>query len=314
MKISFEDFCDKLAYSKEGRALWENIIGDINKKFELMDIFEKFQNSSFADEEICWWCEIFSVISCYFSLSQDEEDKMKEALEIENTKLAFSSAFLSDCEMINDSFRVKSSRDVEESDNIENSNNISYSSQIKRGNFVYSSIRVKNSSQIMKSSDIAESIAVYDSQDIENSKVIFHGYKVSDSLYCFEVSNSDNIFFSKDLEDCSYCLFCSGLKGKKFYFFNQPISEKDFFMVKAFIFQRFGHLFDRLHKEQMGFKSTLGEWCGFSIPSLPQNTRAMMRDYYFTLPVGLYNYLKTLPNYNENVLYLITNLPGVFDK
>ena len=314
MKISFEEFCNKLTYSTEARALWEKNIGDINKQFELMDILEAFQFSSCSDEEICWWCEIFSTISAYFALSQDEEDKMKEVLEIENASAVFSSGYISDCQFVCNSFRVKSSRYVEESDNIENSNNILYSSQVKRGNFIYSSIRVKNSSQITKSSDVVESTAVCDSQDIENSKVIFHGYRLKDSLYCFDVSNSDNVFFSEDLEDCSYCMFCCGLKEKKFYFFNQPISEKDFFMVKAFIFQRFGHLFDRFYKEQMGFKATICEYCGFSFPKLPQNYREMMRNYYFTLPVGLYNYLKTLPNYNENVLYLITNLPGVFDK
>lgn len=313
MKISFEDFWDKLEYSEEGRALWENTIGNIDEKFELMDILDAFHGLEFTDEEICWWCEIFSVIFTYFPHSQDEEDKMKEALEIENAKCVFGSAFLSDCQMVSMSYRIKSSRNIEESSDIENSNNISYSSQVKRGNFIYNSMRVKNSSQVRGSADVAESIAVYESEDIENSKVILHGYKLRDSLYCFDVSNSDNIFFSEDLDDCSYCMFCCGLKGKKFYFFNQPISEKDFFMVKALIFQRFGHLFDRLYKEQMGFKSTISKWCGFSIPSLPQNTRVMMRNYYFTLPMGLYNYLKTLPNYNENVLYLITNLPGVFN-
>lgn len=53
-------------------------------------------------------------------------------------------------------------------------------------------------------------------------------YKCYGSTHVFNCDECLNVHFSRDLSGCSDCFGCVGLKGKKYYFFNQPLTETEY--------------------------------------------------------------------------------------
>lgn len=53
-------------------------------------------------------------------------------------------------------------------------------------------------------------------------------YKCYDSTHIFDCEECINVHFSRGLTGCSDCFGCFELKGKRFYFFNQPLTEEEY--------------------------------------------------------------------------------------
>jgi len=53
-------------------------------------------------------------------------------------------------------------------------------------------------------------------------------YKCYGSTHIFDCEECVNVHFSRGLTGCSDCFGCVELKGKKYYFFNQPLTEKEY--------------------------------------------------------------------------------------
>jgi len=53
-------------------------------------------------------------------------------------------------------------------------------------------------------------------------------YKCYGSTHIFDCEECVNVHFSRGLTGCSDCFGCVELKGKKYYFFNQPLTEEEY--------------------------------------------------------------------------------------
>lgn len=60
----------------------------------------------------------------------------------------------------------------------------------------------------------------YDSFEVGNSYKIFFSHHIDDS---------NNIWFSKDLNGCSYCFGCINLRNKQYHIFNRPYPKEQYF-------------------------------------------------------------------------------------
>ena len=122
--------------------------------------------------------------------------------------------------------------------------------------------KAPNSQQIAQSDSITASSSVFGSALIGNSKqIIFSqnnffsnyllacrgnsscnfGIRTFDSLYCsssFEVRWSNKVaksFFINDASDLFECMFCYGIRSKKYCIANRQYSQEDYMKVKALV-------------------------------------------------------------------------------
>ena len=63
--------------------------------------------------------------------------------------------------------------------------------------------------------------------DCEACYQVVGGRNCQFSSYLIDCSNSHNCHYSSDLTGCSYCFGCTNLRSKSYYFYNQPLSPKD---------------------------------------------------------------------------------------
>lgn len=50
--------------------------------------------------------------------------------------------------------------------------------------------------------------------------------------FCQDCINSDHLIFCYDMQSCSECIGCVGLRNKKFHIFNEPYAEQEYFKKK----------------------------------------------------------------------------------
>lgn len=101
---------------------------------------------------------------------------------------------------------------------------------------------------------------VFDSYFIKNVERAYEGFVCLKSYNVFfssDISESSDIWFSRDLIGCSFCFGCVGLRRKQYMIFNQPYSrEKYFEKIREFdtgSYSASRALQDRCRKFQLGF-------------------------------------------------------------
>ena len=280
---------------------------------ELIDAMGWVQNHS-SDEEKVLFSELFSDWRTYVGMEPLEVEKFEEAFEITDSHIILSS------------FCIDSSSMVRDSENVSNSKYIAFSKDIKNSERVYASSNVENSQYISASFNVLGSVEVKDSSKIRHSRNVFNSSEVlvcygvysceevEDSLGIFNISTGKEIYFSTDLEDCSYCLFCSGLKNKKFCLFNQEIDSKDWFIIKELLLNKWSKENKNLYKV-ISFEDDDKEWYGFKISNYSANlSYVAQRDFFQGLSSKFLKYIRSMPYYNEWLLYQITLNPKILEE
>lgn len=217
--------------------------------------------------------------------------------------------------------KVVNSKPVRESNCITDSQFVVKSERISNSKYIYtskdclnctdvsSSTDITDSSQIFSSSIIFDSNKVFRGQNVNNSKNICFSSMISDSLSVIEsvnVFDSSEIRNCENLTHCFFCAECKDLSNSMFCFkttgeymlFNKPIDK-----------QRF-ELFEKQYKKFIDAELDL-------VYNWPNNTstetyplvKYNYSNYYLTLSKRFWNWLKTLPGYDENIVYSITMLP-----
>ena len=306
---------DKLAGANDYRG-YKKLIERTNfpkEPIELIDAMGWVQNHS-SDEEKVLFSELFSDWRTYVGMEPLEVEKFEEAFEITDSHIILSS------------FCIDSSSMVRDSENVSNSKYIAFSKDIKNSERDYASANVENSQYISASFNILGSVEVKDSSKIRHSRNVFNSSEVlvcygvysceevEDSLGIFNISTGKEIYFSTDLEDCSYCLFCSGLKNKKFCLFNQEIDSKDWFIIKELLLNKWSKENKNLYKV-ISFEDDDKEWYGFKISNYSANlSYVAQRDFFQGLSSKFLKYIRSMPYYNEWLLYQITMNPRILEE
>lgn len=306
---------DKLAKTNDYRG-YKKLIERTNfpkEPMELIDAMGWVQSHS-SNEEKVLFSELFSDWRTYVGMIPLEIEKFEEVFEITDSHIILSS------------FCIDSSSRVRDSENVSKSKYIAFSKDIKNSERVYASSNVENSQYISASFNVLDSAEVKDSSKIQHSQNVFNSSEVLDccgvysckevegSLGIFNVSTGKEIYFSTDLENCSYCLFCSGLKDKKFYLFNQEIDSKDWFVIKELLLTEWSKK-DRNFYKVISFEDDDKSWYGFKTSNYSASlSYVAQRDFFQGLSSKFLKYIRSMPYYNEWLLYQITMNPKILEE
>lgn len=280
---------------------------------ELIDAMGWVQSYS-SNEKKVLFSELFSDWRTYVGMTPLEIEKFEEVFEITDSHIILSS------------FCIDSSSRVRDSENVSNSKYIAFSKDIKNSERVYASSNVENSHYISVSFNVLGSTEVKDSSKIQYSQNVFNSgevldcygvyscKEVEDSLGIFNVSTGKEIYFSTNLENCSYCLFCSGLKDKKFYLFNQEIGSKDWFIIKELLLNKWSEEDKNLYKV-ISFEDDDKKWYGFKTFNYSATlSYVAQRDFFQSLSSKFLKYIRSMPYYNDWLLYQITMNPKILEE
>lgn len=281
------------------------------KDLSLFDSMDWVQNNITEDEGLYSLANYFGEIRIKRGMTPSEVEKYEEVFEISE-----------DSSVILKSYCVSKSQKVKDSCWVMGSENVDWSSQIHQSKKIYQSEKVEGSSLITHGTDISKSALVGFSKNISDSEDIFYGEDIENSLHIFygkdlkncfalfEGENCESVCFSREMKNCDYCLFCSGLNGEKFHIFNQPVSEKDFFITQALVLATYKYT----EKGNILFlENNSTEWCGFKQQTTLMASPYHTREFYENLSDEFIRYVRSIPVYNDWLFYHLTMNMRVLD-
>lgn len=306
---------DKLAGVNDYRG-YKKLIERTNfpkEPMELIDAMGWVQSHS-SNEEKVLFSELFSDWRTYVGMEPLEVEKFEEVFEITNSQVILSSFYIDSSSRVRDSENVFNSKYIAFSKDIRNSERVYASSNVENSQYVNVSFSVLDSAEVKDSSKIQYSQNIFNSDEISNCYGVCSCEEIEDSLGIFNVSTGKEIYFSTDLENCSYCLFCSGLKNKKFCLFNQEIDSKDWFVIKELLLTEWSKEDRNLYKV-ISFEDNDKEWYGFkSFNYSGSLSYVSQRDFFQGLSSKFLKYIRSMPYYNEWLLYQITMNPKILEE
>lgn len=280
---------------------------------ELIDAMGWVQSYS-SNEEKVLFSELFSDWRTYVGMTPLEVEKFEEVFEITDSHIILSSFCIDSSSRVRDSENVSNSKYIAFSKDIKNSERVYASSNVENSHYISVSFNVLGSTEVKDSSKIQYSQNVFNSDEISNCYAVYSCKEVEDSLGIFNVSTGKEIYFSTDLENCSYCLFCSGLKDKKFYLFNQEIGSKDWFIIKELLLNKWPDEDKNLYKV-ISFEDDDKSWYGFKTSNYSATlSYVAQRDFFQSLSSKFLKYIRSMPYYNDWLLYQITMNPKILEE
>lgn len=280
---------------------------------ELIDAMGWVQSYS-SNEEKVLFSELFSDWRTYVGMTPLEVEKFEEVFEITDSHIILSSFCIDSSSRVRDSENISNSKYIAFSKDIKNSERVYASSNVENSQYISASFNVLGSTEVKDSSKIQYSQNVFNSDEISNCYAVYSCKEVEDSLGIFNVSTGKEIHFSTDLENCSYCLFCSGLKDKKFYLFNQEIGSKDWFIIKELLLNKWSDEDKNLYKV-ISFEDDDKKWYGFKTFNYSATlSYVAQRDFFQSLSSKFLKYIRSMPYYNDWLLYQITMNPKILEE
>ena len=306
---------DKLAGANDYRG-YKKLIERTNfpkEPMELIDAMGWVQSHS-SNEEKVLFSELFSDWRTYIGMEPLEVEKFEEVFEITNSQVILSSFYIDSSSIVRDSENVFNSKYVAFSKDVRNSERVYSSTSVEDSRYINVSLNVFGSFEVNNSSKIKYSWNVFNSDEISNCYGVYSCEEVEYSFGIFNISTGKEIYFSTDLENCSYCLFCSGLKNKKFCLFNQEIDSKDWFIIKELLFNKWSEENKNLYKV-ISFEDDDKEWYGFKISNYSASlSYVAQRNFFQGLSLKFLKYIRSMPYYNEWLLYQITMNPKILEE
>lgn len=306
---------DKLA-GADNYLVYKNFLEKIDfpkESMELIDAMGWVQNYS-SNKEKALFSKLFSDWRTYVGMEPLEVEKFEEVFEIVNSSIILRSFYIDYSSRVRDSENVFKSKYVAFSKDIKNSKRVYSSINVENSQYVNASSNVLGSAEVDDSSKIQYSQNVFNSDEISNCYGVYFCKKIENSLGIFNVSTGKEIYFSTDLENCSYCLFCSGLKDKSFCLFNQEIGLKDWFVIKELLLNKWSEEDKSLYKV-VSFENDNNEWCGFKTSNYSASlSYVAQRNFFQELSLKFLKYIRSMPYYNEWLLYQITMSPKILEE
>lgn len=208
--------------------------------------------------------------------------------DVENSERVIHSARISNSTGVFRSSDVMMGRDIVESETIEESEQIFCSQMIEKSQKVFKSVNITNSINICNSSLTIASKNVIDSSSIFGSSEIVRGKNISDSHFCIDCSN------------IKHCLFCTNISDVEYHIFNQPV-DKNYYEV--FVKQYEKYMNDLL--------SFIRNWPSDLVTSTYEAPTKKYDDWYTSVSPKFWKWARTLPGYDEMLLYEMTMLPEI---
>lgn len=272
---------------KERRAC-EKGINFVKKNYPNgVELSEIIQNRDIPKEFLHWG---FSHLD-----ATDEEIKLYEkVLDITNTTGYFESEKVSDSQQVRFSSEIENSKDIYRSKKVKNSYSIYSSNNIEDSSNINKSSFCSNSEIILNSTNVTDSIMVINSNCIIRSNSIIKSKFITESTCIIDSSNTEDCDFLMDCSNMRDSIFCLGLDGKEYCLFNKPISK---IMYENISFQ-----FSKYITLPLRMVYTNNE----NLASTQVNN---FSKFFENLSNDFWQWVKTLPNYDPEILYSMTFNP-----
>lgn len=306
---------DKLAGANDYRG-YKKLIERTNfpkEPMELIDAMGWVQRHS-SNEEKVLFSKLFSDWRTYVGMAPIEVEKFEEVFEITNSQVILSSFYIDSSSIVQDSENVFNSKYVASSKDVRNSERVYSSTSVEDSRYINVSLNVFGSFEVNNSSKIKYSWNVSNSDEISNCYGVYSCEEVEYSFGIFNIYTGKEIYFSIDLENCSYCLFCSELKNKKFCLFNQEIDSRDWFVIKELLLNEWSEEDKNLYKI-ISFEDDDKEWCGFKTSNYSATLSYIaQRNFFQGISSKFLKYIRSMPYYNDWLLYQITMNPKILEE
>lgn len=272
---------------KERRACEKGI--NFVKKFypNGVELSEIIQNRDIPKEFLHWG---FSHLD-----ATDEEIKLYEkVLDITNTTGYFESEKVSDSQQVRFSSEIENSKDIYRSKKVKNSNSIYLSNNIEDSSNINKSSFCINSEIILNSTNVTDSTMVVNSNCIIRSNSIIKSSFVTESTCIIDSSNIEGCNFLMGCSNMRDSIFCLGLDGKEYYLFNKPVSK--------IMYENVNFQFSKYITLPLRMISINNE----NLVSTQVNN---FSKFFENLQNDFWQWVKTLPNYDPEILYSMTFNP-----
>lgn len=241
-----------------------------------------------------WCCE-------HFDMTENERALYCQACEITKSSSYWCSSKVANSSQIIQSTEITDSEFIFHSKKITGSAEVFNSEYITESKNIYNSSIVEKSKQVYKSFNIIQSENIVGSTMILNSNNIFESSNIFDSSEIIKSSMVSNSSFCQECEDIKFCLFCDGLKGAEYHLFNKPIDKRLFdIFVKQYADYFVGDLSFFIPSSASSF----------SLDHIPYVTRNPQK-WYAEVSNFFWKWMKTLPGYDQMLIYNMTMLPKI---
>ncbi len=109
-----------------------------------------------------------------------------------------------------------------------NSDYCNEAGRLRNAYLCFDSDFVENSAYLVKATNMKDS---FDSHEVIEDELCYEDvmvYKSYRTFYSLDCESCVDVWFSKGLRGCTNCFGCVNLKGKSYYFFNEPLSKEEY--------------------------------------------------------------------------------------
>lgn len=235
-----------------------------------------------------------------FILSKEEQDLYNKEMNVVDSNYVYQSSNITNSGNIVKSEKVDNSGFVYYSKNITDGRIIVGSSYIDGGESIYRSDFITNSQKIVHSKNVTQSYnvaysnAIVEAQDVFKSTEITycgqirHSTKLENCYFCSNCHNSKNLLFCYTLDNCN---------DGQYYLFNKPVSKTQWNAVFKLYVKMIEHL------------TYVKEW-PVEMNITPMVHATQNYSHHYRLTEDCMEWIKSLPNYDEWIMYSITALPN----
>lgn len=236
-----------------------------------------YEHLNWNKDELDMYCKVLEIVDSEYFYSSE---KLFDSSFITNSKGVYSSSFVFDSQNIRSSKYIYNSKDVD------NSNIVSESS------FVYDSKKIYNSANITNCSNMLDIIYGLNSKNCIRTKGAVESSEI------FNSAATENCHFCASVDTLTNCLFCFDINDQENMLFNRPISEKVLTNIKT---------------QYLNIMKDFSIQISEPIPEGSVNDKIKLNtdfcSYFSNIPQTFWNWVKTLPNYDAEIMYKITLNP-----
>lgn len=109
-----------------------------------------------------------------------------------------------------------------------NSDYCNEAGRLRNAYLCFDSDFVENSAYLVKATNMNDS---FDSHEVIEDELCYEDvmvYKSYRTFYSLDCESCVDVWFSKGLRGCTNCFGCANLRGKSYYFFNEPLSKQEY--------------------------------------------------------------------------------------
>ena len=231
-----------------------------------------------SPEELEAYCQVCNIVNCdgyWYSENVRDSLYVVKSFNVSSSKHIFDSKDIERC------------IDVSGSEQIEDSSKVFISEWVTNSSKVYSSKNIENSQNICRSTLTIDAKNVYGSTNILNSTEIINSQNITNSICCTQSQSLTN------------CLMCYGISDKEYCVFNTPVGKERFNIYKK--------QYQKLMQDiELKF---VDEWPEALVQSVTPALDLNFSHYYKSVLPKFWKWARTLPNFDEEILYQITMRP-----